>query len=163
MARERRSNEKGPGLLWEARPCEKSSCRLLATPTILMRQFGGNGGKSIETGKGGRSPSGCAPFGVLAVGAAEAPVCLTVGDIDIPAPAGAAVVVVRPSEAATDVDPMPGTVGSITLALLPEGPRGMAPEVRFTSVVVGPELAAGPPEPGPGPACERAGSTAAGV
>jgi hypothetical protein len=131
---------------------------------ILTRQFGGNGGMSIETGNGGRSPDGGALWGLVAGGAAAGLVGFTVGNLGIPAPTGGAVVADRPSEAATDVDPIPGTVGSIVLARLAEGPRGMAPEVRLTSAVgVLPAVVAGGAQPGAGPACERAGCKRAGV
>jgi hypothetical protein len=132
---------------------------------ILTRQFGGNGGKSIDTGNGGRSPGGGARCGLTAGEAAVAGglKCGKVGNPDRPAPGGGAVVVVRPSEAATVVDPMPGTVGSIMLARLTDGPRGIAPEVKLTSAVgVRPAVAAAPAGAGAGPACERTGCRPAG-
>ena len=65
---------------------------------------------------------------------------------------------VRPSEAATEVDPIPGTVGSIKLGGPPDTPRGMAPEVRLTSELGVPlTLAAGRAKPGVGLACESTG------
>jgi hypothetical protein len=138
----------------------------------VIVQPGGNGGKSIEAGNGGRSPpdgglsvpdelAGDEPW--LPVGAAAGGLdCGSVRDPDVPAPDGVAVV--RPSEAATDDDPMPGTVGSIKLARPPDEPRGLDPEVRLTSVVPGcPAPVVGEAEPAPEPLCERNGRTAAGV
>ena len=171
MARESRSNEEGPKLRREARPWEKPLDCLFAMSPALTCQFAGRAGRSIETGNGGRSPAGGGSpadgppadgelGGPVAGGPAGGLVTCAAVDLTIPAPAGGAVVTVRPSEAATEVDPIPGTVGSITLAGPPDRPRGMAPEVRLTSR---PVLAAGPAEPGPGPACESVGSTCAGV
>jgi hypothetical protein len=168
MARESRSNEEGPKLRREARPWEKPLDCLFAMSPALTCQFAGKAGRSIETGNGGRSPAaggmaadGPPPGdGELGGPVAGGLVTCPAGDLTVPAPAGGAVVTVRPSEAATEVDPIPGTVGSIKLAGPPDRPRGVAPVVRLTSR---PVLAAGPPEPGAGPACERVGSRCAGV
>jgi hypothetical protein len=72
-----------------------------------------------------------------------------------------AVVVVRPSDAATDDEPIPGTDGSIRLPPPPDDRRAVVPEVRVTSAVGGVRPAA-PAGPWLGPACERLGSRLAG-
>jgi hypothetical protein len=162
--------------------------RWLRAISIPNRQFGGRGGKSIETGKGGRSsvagglPAAAALGGGVAgsggevdaltgadpeiVGEAEAAVAVTGGrgGDPAPAPAGGAVDSVRPSDAATEDAPTPGTDGSIKLAEPDAELRGIAPEVKLTSVV-GREsgLAAGSAESGAGPACDNLGSKPAGL
>jgi hypothetical protein len=87
-----------------------------------------------------------------------------IGSDPSPGPGGAAVVSVRPSDAATEDAPTPGTVVSIKLAGLDGALRCFAPEVRLTSVV-GREsgLAAGCAEPGAEPACDNVGSNPAGT
>ena len=73
-------------------------------------------------------------------------------------PGGRAVVAVRPSDAATDVDPMPGTVGSIKLRWSADrdcarvGAGGQAHVARGARYW----RPAGP-IPASGPACERVG------
>jgi hypothetical protein len=87
-----------------------------------------------------------------------------IGSDPSPGPGCAAVVSVRPSDAATEDAPTPGTVVSIKLAGLDGALRCFAPEVRLTSVV-GREsgLAAGCAEPGAEPACDNVGSKPAGT
>jgi hypothetical protein len=70
----------------------------------------------------------------------------------------------RPSEAATEFEPTPGTVGSIKDAEPFDGRAPVVPEVRLTSVV-GTTVAppAGRDELELGDACERVGKSEAGV
>jgi hypothetical protein len=162
--------------------------RWLRAISIPNRQFGGRGGKSIETGKGGRSAAagglpaaaalgggedggvgvvggltgaGTEIEGVAKAGGAAAGDC---GNGPARSADGGAVDSVRPSDAATDDAPIPGTVGSIKLAEPDAVVRGIAPEVRLTSAV-GREsgLAADRAESPAGPACDRVGSKPAGT
>ncbi len=134
---------KGPSFRREARPFETSSRLWLATTlergSVSPAATGASRSRPA-TEEGRRLPAVCRrpargePW-LPGTGAAGGLVCCSAAARDIPAPAGdRAVVAVRPSEAATDADPMPGTVGSIKLARSrPTDRAGVAPEVRLTS------------------------------
>ena len=71
---------------------------------------------------------------------------------------------VRPSDAATEDAPIPGTVGSIKLAVPDAECGGIAPDVRLTSVVGGESgLAVDRGDDGAEPACDNFGSKPAGT
>ena len=129
--------ERGPGFAGKPGPCD-TVLRWLRAISIPNRQFGGRGGKSIETGKGGRSSAaGGLPAAAALGGGEDGGVVngLTGRDRDRRCrrgcrrggwqcgngPAGAADAAggasVRPSDAATEDAPIPGTVGSIKLAV----------------------------------------------